>query len=223
MTLRDLIHWMRVRIRRDPDRFLNNAHGVIHVGANEGQEREQYAELGLTVLWIEPIPQSFQALQENLRGFPQQWAVQALVTDRDDVEYDFNVANNGGAASSLLAPKEMYDYWPDMRFDRTIQLRSVTLPSLLEREQVDPGLYDTLILDVQGAELLILEGAGPNLEGFRYVRTEVANYEAYKCCCQLEDIVGFMNRHHYREIARHKFARHSHGRAYFDLVFERIR
>jgi FkbM family methyltransferase len=79
--------------------------GVVHVGANLGQEREVYAALGLDVVWIEPIPEIFAQLKENVQGFPNQLAIEALVTDIDDKEYVFHIANNDGASSSILAFK----------------------------------------------------------------------------------------------------------------------
>jgi hypothetical protein len=36
-------------------RFLRDVTGVIHVGANTGQERFLYRLFGLNVIWIEPI------------------------------------------------------------------------------------------------------------------------------------------------------------------------
>jgi hypothetical protein len=43
--------------------YLRKVRGVIHVGANEGQERDLYAAFGLNVIWIEPIPEVFQVLR----------------------------------------------------------------------------------------------------------------------------------------------------------------
>ena len=44
---------------RNSDRFLKKATGIIHVGANTGQEINLYAQYGLPVVWIEPIPDIF--------------------------------------------------------------------------------------------------------------------------------------------------------------------
>jgi hypothetical protein len=47
------------------------------------------------VLWIEPLPDVFATLAANIAGSPRQRAIECLVTDRDDLPYEFNVANNG--------------------------------------------------------------------------------------------------------------------------------
>src|SRR5947209_20512337 len=131
-------------LRRDPARFLDAAHGIVHVGANVGQEREHYARLGMRVLWIEPIPQVYRTLVANLRTFPQQRALQALVTDRDDAEAALHVANNGGASSSVLGLKRHREIWPEVEYTHTLALRSVTLATLFRREAIDISLYDAL-------------------------------------------------------------------------------
>ena len=50
--------------------YLEDCHDVIHVGANEGQERESYARHGLRVVWIEPIPEVYERLASNIAPFP---------------------------------------------------------------------------------------------------------------------------------------------------------
>ena len=213
------------RLRRwlgpDPNRFLAEAKGVIHVGANIGQERELYARRGLDVLWIEPIPDVVATLRENLRGYARQRAVQALVTDEDDREYTFNIANNGGESSSILDLKCHKEVWPSVAYSSAIRLKSVTLPTLLARENVDLDRYDALVMDTQGSELLVLRGAAPLLGRFRFIKTEVPDFEAYEGCAQLEELSAFVASHGYAEISRHAFARHPSGGRYYDVVYRR--
>lgn len=213
------------RLRRwfgpDPNRFLRSVRGVIHVGANVGQERELYARYGLDVLWIEPIPEVFVTLRANLEGFPRQRALQALVTDRNGHEYEFHVASNAGESSSILELKQHRDVWPKVAFTRSINLRSVTLPALLEREGIDPGLYDALVMDTQGSELLVLKGAEPLLPRFAYVKTEVPDFEAYEGCVQLAELTAFLAARGYAELARHRFASRAAGGHYYDVIYRR--
>jgi FkbM family methyltransferase len=162
------------RLRRwfgpDPNRFLREAHGVIHVGANVGQEREIYARRNLDVLWVEPLPEVFGALRANIASYPRQRALEALVTDRDDQPYEFHVANNAGESSSIFDLKEHRDLWPKVAFTRSMTLRSVTLTTLLARENIDTTRYDALVMDTQGSELLVLKGAEPLLPRFAWIK-----------------------------------------------------
>lgn len=214
------------RLRRlfmpDPNRFLRSVHGVVHVGANVGQERDLYARHGLDVLWIEPIPDVFVELRRNIERYPRQRALECLVTDRDDAEYEFHIANNRGESSSILDLKEHKTVWPKVAFTTTIKLRSSTLPSLLVREQIEPVAYDALVMDTQGSELLVLRGAEPLLAGFKFIKTEVPDFEAYAGCAQLADIGRFLAEHGFRELSRSRFASHPGGGSYYDVVFGRL-
>jgi FkbM family methyltransferase len=209
------------RFRPDPDRFLQQVPGVIHVGANEGQERDTYDRHGLKVIWIEPIPEVFATLQAYLRDYPRQAAYQYLVTDRDDSQHPFHIASNSGASSSILDLKLHKDVWPDITYERTVVMRGTTLSSLLKRESIDPADYPALVMDVQGSELLVLKGAVDILSAFRFIKTEVPNFEAYAGCCQLADIEEFLTARGFREFSRRRFAEHPAGGSYFDIVYER--
>lgn len=206
-------------VRPDQDRFLRKAKGVVHVGANTGQERAEYATHNLPVLWIEPIPSVFAELKENLRAFPNQLAIQALVTDVDGNDYEFKVASNGGASSSILDLKLHKDIWPEVHYVETIALKSVTLASLFRESGFSPGNYDALVMDTQGSELLVLQGAGNLLSGFRFIKTEVADFEAYAGCCLLEEVEAFMLANGFIESSRAKYATRPDGGTYFNVVY----
>src|SRR5262245_10761460 len=214
-----MLRQLRRLFAPDPNRFLREVRGVVHVGANVGQERDLYQRYNLDVLWIEPIPDVFAALAANIAGYPCQRALECLVTDRDDASYEFNVANNGGASSSILALKEHRDVWPQVDFTKTITLRGITLATLLARERIDPAQYDALVMDTQGSELLVLQGAEPLLGHFRFIKTEVPDFEAYAGCAQLGDMDRFLQAHGYRELMRQRFATRAAGGSYFDVLY----
>lgn len=216
-----ILRRLRRLVEPDPNRFLRTVRGVVHVGANVGQERDFYARLGLDVLWIEPIPEVFAELRDNIAKLPRQRALQCLVTDRDDAPYEFNVANNRGESSSILALKEHRDVWPKVEYTRTLTLHSVTLATLVERERIDLEPYDALVMDTQGSELLVLRGAEPVLGRFKFVKTEVPDFEAYAGCARLGDIAAFLEARGFTEQSRHCFAERAGGGRYYDVVFAR--
>jgi len=216
-----LVRRLRRLFSPDPNRFLRSTRGVIHVGANVGQERELYRRHGLDVLWVEPIPDVFARLAANISGLPRQRALECLVTDRDDATYEFHVSNNDGESSSILDLKQHRDIWPTVDFTRTITLNSSTLATLLRRENVDVARYDALVMDTQGSELLVLRGADPVLSRFKFIKTEVPDFEAYAGCAKLEDIERFLLERGFVEIARNCFASRSGGGNYYDVVYGR--
>jgi FkbM family methyltransferase len=209
-------------IRTGPDDFLLDVTGVVHVGANTGQERDKYARHGLAVLWVEPIPDVYAQLTQNIRGYNRQQALQALITDVDDQPCVFHIANNQGESSSIFDLKEHKSVWPEVHYQSEITLQSITLTSLFAREQIDAGRYQAWILDAQGAELLVLKGGLPLLKGVKYIKTEVADFDAYAGGCQLPEMLEFMAQQGFREHYRKKFAQGTQGGGYFDIVFKRI-
>lgn len=206
---------------KNTESFLSEVSGIVHVGANLGQEAELYSAHGLNVVWVEPIPEVFTQLIDNIRGFKNQRAIQALVTDADDKEYEFHIANNNGASSSILQLKQHKDIWPRVHYTATVLLKSTTLASLFLRENIDAGKYQVLIMDTQGSELLVLRGSLPILNNFKFIQTEVPDFESYEGCCQLSDINEFMIEHGYKELFRRKFATRAEGGNYFDVVYKR--
>lgn len=207
------------RMRPRHERFLDGARGVIHIGANTGQERHTYLLCQLPVIWVEPVPETFRVLSENIIGFHGQRAIQCLVTDRDDEEYAFHVANNGGASSSILDLSLHRDIWPNVEFSNTIRLRSSTISSLLSRESIDPSDFDVLVMDTQGSELLVLRGAESILHNFRYIRSEAADFEAYEGGCRLSELSEFLLARGFVEVYRKVFASHPAGGHYYDVLF----
>ncbi|HTB26938.1 MAG TPA: FkbM family methyltransferase [Puia sp.] len=222
-----IVAWVKAAKRRgkllfknNPEKLLKKVKGIIHVGANTGQERELYTQYGLAVVWIEPIPEIFEKLQLNLLGFTGQIALKGLVTDQDDMEYQFHLANNNGASSSILDLNLHQDIWPEVGYEKTINLHSRKLSSLLNDNNINVSNYDMLVIDTQGSELLVLKGAESILNNFTYIQTEVPDFEAYKGCCQLKDLQSFLGERGYKEISRSRFATHPGGGNYYDMIFK---
>ena len=182
--------------------FLRDVSGIIHVGANAGQERELYAEYDLDVLWVEPIPEVFSMLVDNLCLFPRQRAVNALLSDGDDQLLALNIASNQGISSSVLALGQHQQIFPEIHYIDSIPLSTVTLSTLLDRECIDPQFYQALLLDVQGFELQVLKGSVPILHNFDYIQLEVADFESYQGCSKLVDVESFLSLHGYEELDR---------------------
>lgn len=203
--------------------FLGEARGVIHVGANAGQERDLYAAHRLPVVWIEPIPEVFERLRRNIQGYPGQRAYQALITDADGGSYTFHIANNDGESSSIFDLADHRDVWPEVSYERRITLESITLASFLDRHAIDVGGFDTLVMDTQGSELLVLKGAESILPRIEQVWTEAADFQAYRDGARLQDIGDFLSARGFREVHRRAFADRAQGGAYYDVLYRRDR
>ncbi|HTV04120.1 MAG TPA: FkbM family methyltransferase [Acidobacteriaceae bacterium] len=207
-----------------PDRFLKGGHGVIHVGANRGQERFLYARYGLKVAWVEPIPDIFMELQSNLTGFPDQMAYNALIAAQDGTKYQFHISDNEGSSSSILeSNKQHNDSWMGkIRYPRSIELEALSLPTFIRTNGIDLASFDMLVLDAEGAELLILEGAKEILPHFRYIQCEAVNFEVYSGCCKLQDLDAYMSKQRFKQTGRFILHRAPKGGRQWDVLYERI-
>jgi len=189
--------------RREPtDRFLQGITGLIHVGANSGQERDKYHQLGLEVLWIEADPDVFQRLGENIIEYPRQRAINALVSDVDGAELEFFVANNEGQSSSIFEFSSHTRAWPEITYVARRRLVARRLDRLIEERHVPLEKYQALVLDVQGAELRVLEGAKAILPAFSWIQMPVADFDAYRGAPTHSEIALFLERQGFEEADR---------------------
>jgi FkbM family methyltransferase len=206
----------------NPHYYLRRISGLIHVGANAGQERRLYAKYNLNVLWVEANPEAFEKLQQNIKPYPSQIAVNRLITERDDADHVFHIANNDGESSSILALHDHKKIWPGVKFDRDIRLKSITLDSLIKKLRKRVVEYQALVIDTQGAELLVLKGATGILRGLEYVRVEAPDFEAYSGCAKVDDVVEFLRKFQFRIIRKDKFPQPVDDCGqYYDLLFRR--
>jgi FkbM family methyltransferase len=201
--------------------MMKKLKGIIHVGANVGQERDDYASYGLNVLWIEPIPQVFEKLKSAIRSYPNQQALEYLVLDKDDDIIKLHISNNEGQSSSVMDLALHQDVWPSVHFTRDLEIQTHKLATIIDREHINLDDYDGLVLDTQGSELLVLKGAQRMLRNVRMVKAEVADFEAYTGCPRPEQIADFLAAYGFREWMRTPFAGHSGGGRYYDIIYRK--
>jgi 2-O-methyltransferase len=202
--------------------FLKGITGVIHVGANSGQERNLYAKHNLAVLWVEAAPTVFEELCENIKAYPTQTAANYLVTDRDDVEYVFHISNNESESSSILELHDHKKIWPNVHFERELTLKSITLDSLLGKLEMRITDFQALIMDTQGSELLVLKGATEVLRHVKFVKTEAADFESYLGCARVGDLIEYLKDYSFQLIRQDEFPQPQvdSGR-YYELLFRK--
>ena len=208
------------RRRRIVEQLLKFCTRIVHVGANTGQERELYQSHDLSVIWIEPIPAVYEELVRNIKPYPKQIAIQALLSERAGDAVPFNVASNAGASSSIFDLALHKDIWPEIGYVDQIALRTETLDRVLA-EHGGESPIDALILDTQGSELLVLKGAGSVLDRVSFLMVEAADFEAYKGGATVAMIEDYLKAYSFRLVRKVEFVRHSSGGRYYDLIFAR--
>lgn len=167
--------------------------GIVHIGASYCQERDVYEKTGCDdtkVIWIEADPSICDHVWQNM---PSVKLFQGVISDEHDKDVNFCVTNNQGQSSSFLELKEHKREHPEVFEVRRVQLKTTTLPILLEKNAIDISQYDFLAMDIQGAELHALRGMGDTLNSFKYVYLEVNTKELYAGCGLLHDIIDHMS------------------------------
>jgi FkbM family methyltransferase len=164
--------------------------GVLHVGANIGEEAEVYRQMGIIrQVWIEGNLDLMPKLRNNLHE-PHERCFCFIVGDEHDKEVVFHISNNGSQSSSILELGTHKTAHPEVHYveDR------VKIMKRIDTHFTDGELtgLDFLNIDLQGAELKALRGMGDLLRQFKWAYLEVNKEELYKGCALVEDIDMFM-------------------------------
>jgi len=203
--------------------FISKCTGIIHVGAHIGQEAELYDSFDKPVVWIEAIPEIFERLKKNILPYKKQKAINALVSEKDKTTCNFHVSSHDGVSSSIFDLGYHKLIRPEVYIVGTMLLYCFTLPTIIEMNSIDLSAYDAIVIDVQGAELLVLKGSIPILKRFKFIKVEVANFESYKEGCVLRDISSFMDLNEFDEFDRCLHGERITGMDYFDVTYCRIK
>jgi FkbM family methyltransferase len=206
------------------DGYLRNVSGLIHVGANYGQERRYYWLLGLDVLWVEPIREVYEQLTDNIAKYPRQRALNALLSDEKGKEFEFRIANNGGASSSILPLEEHAELFPDVVYVENRKMTSTTLSDLVNEGQIDLSRYQALTIDTEGAELFVLNGARSILSHFEYVKCEAADFQSRSGNPTVDQLDEVMRSVGFEQIGRRDFGKGPNNvGTNWDITWKKVR
>lgn len=172
-------------------KVLRGASGILHVGAHFGQEAERYGRLNLPVIWVEGDPETHAVLVERVAPFPMQHSKLGLVGRENREAVNFYVANNEGGSSSIYPFSEGGAEEHEIGMAGITKLPMVRLDSLIPENEI-AGLSHW-VLDVQGAELEALVGAGSFLAHCQTLEIEVSLREVYKGGVSFAELEHWLN------------------------------
>ena len=172
-------------------RILSSASGVLHLGAYTGEEASSYFEQGLSVFWVEGDPRLFKRLQDQIAPYAGQVAVNALLGRENIDQVDFHIASNDGGSSSIYPLADHHGFENiGLQMVETIQLPLARLDSIISLDQV--AKYSHWVVDLQGAELDALIGAGSLLDSCHTMEVEVSTREVYSGGVQYGELADFL-------------------------------
>jgi len=188
--------------------------GCFHVGAHECEEMDFYNKLGIkneNVIWIDAIPSKVNEAKN--RGINNIY--NAVITDKDDEDITFNISNNVQSSSVLDFGTHAYEH-PSVVYVDKIQLKSITIDSFFERNNIDASKYNFWNFDIQGAELMALKGAIQSIKYAKALYLEVNEKELYKNCGLITDIDAFLSEYNFTRVLT-RFTQHGWGDALYIL------
>lgn len=166
--------------------------GVLHIGANIGEEFPVYMELGVKKqIWIEPNPDIFEKLVRNISSNPEASAYNVCAGDIN-ADVILHESNNAGQSSSILELGTHKQVHPDVFYTRDIPCKMYRMDGFFRNGELDG--CDFLNVDVQGAELFVLRGMGVLLNQFRWVYLEVNKAHLYVGCPLIEELDQYLSK-----------------------------
>jgi len=167
---------------------------IFDIGACEGEDSVRYARRfpRSTVYAVEPLPANVERIRatikryhtKNVRVLPfalsdvRGKARMFVSTGRPPAVPDSDDWDYGNKSSSLLEPDRHLELVPWVHFDDIVEVETRTLEDVCAEYGVPR--VDFIHMDVQGAELKVLDGLGPLLQGVVAIWLEVEAVPLYR-------------------------------------------
>ena len=136
---------------------------VVDAGAHHGQTTAEYLKYfpGSRVIALEPEPENFTIARQTLAPFGDRVELLPCALAETDGNVSLRRTSHSGA-HSLLEVGDMRYYDAPVETLAPIEVQGVSLDSLCASHRLDQ--LDILKMDIQGAELMALRGAGGLLD-----------------------------------------------------------
>jgi len=155
--------------------------GILHIGANVGQEHTMYEEMGIKAMYFEPVPECFRVLKSRVGDKAINCALGNFTGNA--LMYE---SSNGASSSSLLKPLLHRKQYPQVEFERTI------IVDVKKLDNIKTEGYNTIVIDVQGYELEVFKGGASTLSNIEYIYTEVNRAMLYEGCAQVSELDKYL-------------------------------
>jgi len=181
---------MLINIRELVQKYNMKIKGILHIGAHECEELNDYISVGVNrnkIHWVEGQESIVNTMKQ--KGVPHIY--HGLIDEENDKEVTFNIANNG-QSSSILEFGSHLKHHPQVHYVSKSNCKTIRLDTLIERENIPVNELNFLNLDIQGVELRALKSMEKYLSQFNYIYTEVNTEEVYKNCAKMNEIDDYL-------------------------------
>ncbi|TXD50465.1 MULTISPECIES: FkbM family methyltransferase [unclassified Polaribacter] len=203
---KDSIHEVALKKLFNIDEELN----FFDIGACEGLSSARYSSMfpKASVYAFEPVPKNFKLVVENQKknslkkfypfqlGLSSKKGKATFYVSSGRPENKNKPADNssdfGNKSSSLYKPGKTKEVHPWLKFKKTITIETETLDSFCINESL--ATIDFIHMDVQGAELMVLQGAQNMLPKIKSIWLEVERIALYEKQALKKDIEVFLDK-----------------------------
>lgn len=152
---------------------------ILEAGAHVGGDTQMLAYFTRNELFaFEPIPDIFRKLEQNTRHIKNVRRFHVALSDQTGTTMMYVSSGASDASSSLLEPVDHLNTNPDVAFEETITIPTITLDDWAREHGVDR--VDFMWLDMQGYEWTMLNASTRIFPTVKVIYTEVSTIELYK-------------------------------------------
>ena len=203
ITIQQLIHHFKLQIS-----------GILHIGAHECEELNDYNRVGLNnsnIYWIEAMQEKVDLCRNRDKGVN---IYQAVIDEEDNKEITFNITNNG-QSSSILEFGSHETSHPQVHIVSKKQMTTTRMDTLIERENMPIEKLNFVNLDIQGVELRALKSMEKYLSHVHYIYSEVNTEEVYKGCNLIGEIDAYLKGLGFVRVAQKIYSEYGWGDAFY--------
>jgi FkbM family methyltransferase len=185
----------------------------LDIGSCDGLDSIKYSRLfpNAKIYAFEPIEKNFNLIIKNIKelGSKNIIPIQTALSNKSG-ETEFYTSygkpeqiesddwDYGNKSSSLLEPFKTKEIFPWLKFTAPILVKTSTLKRVFEEYKFKT--IDFIHMDVQGAELLVMEGAENRLKDIKIIWMEVESIELYKNQPVKKDVEQFLEKNNFLKV-----------------------
>ena len=167
--------------------------GVIHIGAHDGEEVQYYQMLGIdNIICFEPLPDVVKTFKKK---YPDVRIEQYALSNKTEQREFYNYKDGREGQSSSFFPVKIESSAMTGELFEKITVEAIRFDQWMQGKHINIEDYDCVVIDVQGAELEVLEGLGPWIEFFKYYNIECSEKATYEGGATAKQVVKFMTNH----------------------------
>jgi FkbM family methyltransferase len=178
---------------------------IFEVGACEGEDSVRYSRLfkNSKIYTFEPLAQNVEIIKKNISKYNiENVEVHNKALSLNEGTAEFYVSSGrpenapesdwdyGNKSSSLLLPDKHREMASFIEFNKKIIVETTTLAAFCVSKNI--CVIDYMHIDVQGAELMVLQGAGAFINSIKAIWLEVSKIHLYKGQPLVDEVKKFM-------------------------------